>query len=193
MLSCSLVLQYLNKEPHTSAKSECKSASCDPYRFVLIEEPKTWAEAQSYCREKYTDLVTVQSDADRAKLKEAVDAVSFTSVAWIGFYKVFWLWSHQNTVISYAKWGNQEPNLLKTHEACATVSEYEQWSDTSCTELKYFFCQTGKKLYSTFVQLCSGCSVIIFDLSFITCILTRLIHTAKSDVLPLTLFSGTNI
>ncbi|XP_016342396.1 macrophage mannose receptor 1 isoform X2 [Sinocyclocheilus anshuiensis] len=120
-------------------------ASCDPCRFVLIGEPKTWAEAQSYCREKHTDLATVQSDEDRAKLKEAANAVSFRSVAWIGFYKVFWLWSHQNTIISYAKWGNQEPNLLKTHEACATVSEYGQWSDISCTELKYFFCQTDKQ------------------------------------------------
>uniref|UniRef100_A0A672P8C8 C-type lectin domain-containing protein n=1 Tax=Sinocyclocheilus grahami TaxID=75366 RepID=A0A672P8C8_SINGR len=132
--------------------------SCSPvwnndYRFVLIKEPKTWAKAQSYCREKYTDLVTVQSDEDRAKLKEAADAVSFTSVAWIGFYKDPWRWSHQNTEISYEKWGFQEPHLPNTNEACAFVNRNGQWSDTSCTELKYFFCQTGKKLYSTFVQL----------------------------------------
>ncbi|XP_016418183.1 C-type mannose receptor 2-like [Sinocyclocheilus rhinocerous] len=92
-------------------------ASCDPYRFVLIKEPKTWAEAQSYCREKHTDLATVQSDEDRAKLKEVADAVSFRSFAWTGFYKVFWRWSHQNTVISYEKWAFQEPDLSKTNEA----------------------------------------------------------------------------
>uniref|UniRef100_A0A671KZY6 C-type lectin domain-containing protein n=1 Tax=Sinocyclocheilus anshuiensis TaxID=1608454 RepID=A0A671KZY6_9TELE len=128
-------------------------ASCDPCRFVLIGEPKTWAEAQSYCREKHTDLATVQSDEDRAKLKEAANAVSFRSVAWIGFYKVFWLWSHQNTTISYAKWEFWEPDLLKTHEACATVNKNRRWGDAYCTELIYFFCQTGKKLYNTFVQL----------------------------------------
>uniref|UniRef100_A0A673KTG5 C-type lectin domain-containing protein n=1 Tax=Sinocyclocheilus rhinocerous TaxID=307959 RepID=A0A673KTG5_9TELE len=125
-------------------------ASCDPYRFVLVEELKTWAEAQSYCREKHTDLATVQSDEDRAKLNEAADAVSFRSVAWIGFYKVVWRWSHQNTIIRYAKWDYSEPDLPKTHEACATINENGQWSDTYCTELKYFFCQTGKKLYNTF-------------------------------------------
>uniref|UniRef100_A0A8C1M701 C-type lectin domain-containing protein n=1 Tax=Cyprinus carpio TaxID=7962 RepID=A0A8C1M701_CYPCA len=120
-------------------------ASCDLYRFVLIEEPKTWPEAQSYCREKYTDLVTVQSDADRAKLKEAANAVNFSSVAWIGFYKDPWLWSYQNTIISYAKWGNQKPDLLKTHKACATVKRNGQWVDANCTEGRYYFCQTDKQ------------------------------------------------
>uniref|UniRef100_A0A8C1MCI8 C-type lectin domain-containing protein n=1 Tax=Cyprinus carpio TaxID=7962 RepID=A0A8C1MCI8_CYPCA len=129
------------------------TASCDLYRFVLIEEPKTWPEAHSYCRENYTDLVTVQSDADRAKLKEAANVLNFSSVAWIGFYKDPWLWSYQNTVISYEKWDYSEPEKPNTNEACVFVNRYRQWHDTSCTVLKYLFCQTGKTLYKTFVQL----------------------------------------
>uniref|UniRef100_A0A8C2EFC7 C-type lectin domain-containing protein n=1 Tax=Cyprinus carpio TaxID=7962 RepID=A0A8C2EFC7_CYPCA len=117
-------------------------ASCDLDRIVLIEEPKTWREAQSYCREKYMDLVTVQSDEDRAKLKEAAKAVSFTSVAWIGFYRDVWHLSYQNTPISYEKWDLSQPDIPDTNEACGVVNNKGLWSDRDCTALDYFFCQT---------------------------------------------------
>ncbi|KTF86014.1 hypothetical protein cypCar_00045458, partial [Cyprinus carpio] len=116
-------------------------ASCDLYRIVLIEDPKTWTEAQSYCREKYTDLAMVQSDEDRAKLKEAANAVNFQSVAWIGFYRFIWGWSYQNTPISYEKWKPLEPDLSNTNEACGFVNQLGKWADRLCTELDYFFCQ----------------------------------------------------
>uniref|UniRef100_A0A8C2DWV3 C-type lectin domain-containing protein n=1 Tax=Cyprinus carpio TaxID=7962 RepID=A0A8C2DWV3_CYPCA len=121
-------------------------ASCDLYRIILIEDPKTWTEAQSYCREKYMDLAMVQSDEDRAKLKEAANAVNFQSVAWIGFYRDVGGWSYKNTPISYAMWESWEPDLPKTNEACGAVQSNGRWGDRGCTEQDYFFCQTGKKL-----------------------------------------------
>ncbi|KAF4111708.1 hypothetical protein G5714_008739 [Onychostoma macrolepis] len=120
-------------------------ASCDLDRIVLIEEPKTWAEAQSYCREKHMDLATVQSDEDRAKLKEAADAENFQSDAWIGFYSIIWRWSYQNTSISNAKWDSSQPDLSDTNEACGTVIKYRQWGDEYCTDEDSFFCQTDKQ------------------------------------------------
>ncbi|RXN29668.1 C-type mannose receptor 2-like protein [Labeo rohita] len=125
-------------------------ASCVPYKFILIEEPKTWVEAQSYCREKHTALATVQSDEDRAKLKEAANAVNFQSVAWIGFYKVVWHWSYQNTIISYARWDSSEPNLLNTTEVCALVKRNGRWADTYCSEKRFFFCSDSYTLYYKF-------------------------------------------
>uniref|UniRef100_A0A673HNC3 C-type lectin domain-containing protein n=1 Tax=Sinocyclocheilus rhinocerous TaxID=307959 RepID=A0A673HNC3_9TELE len=125
-------------------------ASCDPYRFVLMKKPKTWAEAQSYCRETYMDLTMVQSDEDRANLKEAADAVNFTSVTWIGFYSDPWRWLFQDMAISYANWDYKEPDLPNTNESCAFVKRNGLWGDTYCTELKYLFCRTGKKLYNLF-------------------------------------------
>ncbi|XP_058637850.1 uncharacterized protein LOC131544000 isoform X2 [Onychostoma macrolepis] len=115
-----------------------------PYRFVLIEGPKTWTEAQSYCREKHMDLATVQSDEDRAKLKEAANDVNFQSFAWIGFYNgvLTWRWSYQNTVISYTKWESWQPDSGRTDEACAFVDRNQRWGDATCLLEKYFFCQT---------------------------------------------------
>ncbi|XP_052417766.1 macrophage mannose receptor 1-like isoform X1 [Carassius gibelio] len=120
-------------------------ASCDLYQIVLIQEPKTWTEAQSYCREKYTDLATVQSDEDRAKLKEAANAVNFQSLAWIGFYREVWHWSYQNTPISYVTWDTGNPDVPVTDEACVGEKPSGQWGDRYCTDQYNFFCQTDKQ------------------------------------------------
>uniref|UniRef100_A0A671PWW1 C-type lectin domain-containing protein n=1 Tax=Sinocyclocheilus anshuiensis TaxID=1608454 RepID=A0A671PWW1_9TELE len=134
---------------HTALTGILSKALCVPYRFVLIKEPKTWPAAQSHCKEKHIDLATVQSDEDRAKLKEAANAVNFQSFAWIGFYNgvLTWRWSYKNTVISYTKWETGEPDTYRTHEACAFINKNQRWGDINCLEEKYFFCQTGKKLY----------------------------------------------
>ncbi|XDV19533.1 hypothetical protein PO909_024989, partial [Leuciscus waleckii] len=119
---------------------------CDPYRFVLVEELKTWLESQSYCREKHLDLATVQSDGDREKLKKAADAVNFGSFAWIGFYNgvLTWRWSYQNKVINYEKWESREPDSSRTAEACVFLYANGNWGDTTCLIEQTFFCQTDK-------------------------------------------------
>ncbi|XP_058637851.1 macrophage mannose receptor 1-like isoform X3 [Onychostoma macrolepis] len=93
------------------------------------------------------DLATVQSDEDRAKLKEAANDVNFQSFAWIGFYNgvLTWRWSYQNTVISYTKWESWQPDSGRTDEACAFVDRNQRWGDATCLLEKYFFCQTDEK------------------------------------------------
>uniref|UniRef100_A0A8C1X3W4 C-type lectin domain-containing protein n=1 Tax=Cyprinus carpio TaxID=7962 RepID=A0A8C1X3W4_CYPCA len=82
-------------------------------------------------------------------IKENTDAVNFQSVAWIGFYRVAWHWSYQNTPISYEKWYSTQPDIPDTNEACGAVKTSGPWADRDCTVQDEFFCQTGKKLYST--------------------------------------------
>uniref|UniRef100_A0A672LKX4 C-type lectin domain-containing protein n=1 Tax=Sinocyclocheilus grahami TaxID=75366 RepID=A0A672LKX4_SINGR len=148
MLSDIRGLDQLNTTDFPAAGILSK-ASCDLYRIVLIEEPKTWPEAQSYCREEHVDLATVQSAEDRAKLKVAANAVNFQSVAWIGLHIVVWRWSYQLTPISYSMWDSSQPDLYHTIEACGAVHSNGRWGDRYCTTQDNFFCQTGKKLYST--------------------------------------------
>ncbi|XP_029913818.1 C-type lectin domain family 10 member A-like [Myripristis murdjan] len=68
--------------------------SCFPRQYHLIETSMTWSEAQSYCRQHYTDLATVSSEEDVAKLNDAVGSHR----SWIGLYDDInsWRWSLQN-------------------------------------------------------------------------------------------------
>ncbi|XP_043101177.1 macrophage mannose receptor 1-like [Puntigrus tetrazona] len=116
-------------------------ASCDLQRFVLIQDPKTWTEAQSYCRRICVDLATVQSDEDRAKLKEAANAENFPSDAWIGFSRDVWHWSYQNMPVSNAKWDSSQPNMPDIYMACGNINSKGRWNDRTCTDADNFFCQ----------------------------------------------------
>uniref|UniRef100_A0A8C2ESZ0 C-type lectin domain-containing protein n=1 Tax=Cyprinus carpio TaxID=7962 RepID=A0A8C2ESZ0_CYPCA len=81
-------------------------------------------------------------------LSEAANAVNFQSVAWIGFYRVIWRWSYQNMPISYEMWLPGDPDMPDADAACVVQTSGE-WGDRDCTDQYGFFCQTGKKLYST--------------------------------------------
>eukprot|EP00063_Salmo_salar_P037121 XP_014011956.1 PREDICTED: macrophage mannose receptor 1-like [Salmo salar] len=52
-------------------------------KFDLINNPKTRTEAQSYCRNKYTDLATVDNMEDMNRQINTVDS-GYIGSAWIG-------------------------------------------------------------------------------------------------------------
>uniref|UniRef100_A0A3Q3FFT0 C-type lectin domain-containing protein n=1 Tax=Labrus bergylta TaxID=56723 RepID=A0A3Q3FFT0_9LABR len=59
---------------------------CTPILYALrefhyIDLKMNWADAQQYCREKYTDLATIESMADNNRLKGTEP-----SEAWIGLH-----------------------------------------------------------------------------------------------------------
>ncbi|XP_043101212.1 macrophage mannose receptor 1-like [Puntigrus tetrazona] len=104
--------------------------------YLVLLDPKTWTEAQSYCREEHVDLATVQSDKDRAKLKEAANDESFQSFAWIALQRrvLAWRWSYLNAASSFTKWESWEPDTSRTEEACAFIDGNRLWGDASCTQ-----------------------------------------------------------
>ncbi|KAM6960335.1 putative C-type lectin domain family 20 member A [Tautogolabrus adspersus] len=61
---------------------QCVFLTCHHKEYHLIEEDKTWAEAQRYCRDKYTDLATVSDMTDMKRLSQLVTEKD----AWIGLY-----------------------------------------------------------------------------------------------------------
>ncbi|XP_051501895.1 macrophage mannose receptor 1-like [Myxocyprinus asiaticus] len=119
--------------------------SCAQRPFILIEEPKSWTEAQSYCREKHLDLATVQSDQDRSYIQEEANYMNFRSSAWIGLGISPWRWSWKNEAMIYQKWDSGEPNMDRGQEACAFLKMNVRWDDTSCLEEKKFFCYNENK------------------------------------------------
>ena len=56
---------------------------CLPHEYHFVTEPKTWSEAQRYCRARHTDLAMVESMADTGSLLSAL-GLSYDGRAWIG-------------------------------------------------------------------------------------------------------------
>ncbi|XP_047658886.1 macrophage mannose receptor 1-like isoform X1 [Tachysurus fulvidraco] len=109
--------------------------------YILINEKKEWLEAQTYCRENYTDLVSVRNKTENDEIWSLLRG-SNTQLAWIGLFNDSWNWSDQsNSTFRY--WRSDKPSGSLI---CAAVSESEQryWTDVNCTEKLPFICHENK-------------------------------------------------
>uniref|UniRef100_A0A8C9XUY3 C-type lectin domain-containing protein n=1 Tax=Sander lucioperca TaxID=283035 RepID=A0A8C9XUY3_SANLU len=101
-------------------------------RFHAVAEKKTWADARSYCREKFTDLASIGDPSHNAAAQQAAGKGQF----WIGLINSDWKWSQQEDVdvdVSmgsiFGIWDLGEPKLN-----CVTVSAIEIWSTQDCKD-----------------------------------------------------------
>ena len=110
-----------------------------------MSDAKTWTEAQSYCREWYTDLATIGNTEEMKKLKDTVSAAGHSSDVWIGLYSdIDWKWSDgfNQRGAEYRSWGTGEPNNYKANEFC--VNMYNgRWFDYYCDRQLPFVCYRG--------------------------------------------------
>uniref|UniRef100_A0A8C1MU96 C-type lectin domain-containing protein n=1 Tax=Cyprinus carpio TaxID=7962 RepID=A0A8C1MU96_CYPCA len=67
--------------------------------YVWIYEYRTWTGAQSYCREKYTDLASVRNETERQQI---LNVTLYRNYGWIGLYRNR-LWSDQSNS-SFTYW-----------------------------------------------------------------------------------------
>ncbi|XP_074500928.1 C-type lectin BML-2-like isoform X2 [Sebastes fasciatus] len=106
--------------------------------FILINIPMTWTEAQSYCRDRYTDLASVRNMTDNQKVQELVPA---GESVWIGLFRDSWKWSDGSNS-SFRYWGAGEPNNDAGKEPCvvADFSHSGQWEDWPCDVKRAFIC-----------------------------------------------------
>eukprot|EP00064_Thunnus_orientalis_P007685 superscaffoldBa00000868_g7707 len=114
----------------------------------------TWTEAQTYCRETYTDLATIENTEDMNQLINTVSSAGYNSQVWIGLYRVIdWKWSdgYRGSGAEYRNWDSNEPDL-GTNEFCvmAFQNPYE-WVDYYCSYEKPFVCYNGTQLDPKFI------------------------------------------
>uniref|UniRef100_A0A096LSV2 C-type lectin domain-containing protein n=2 Tax=Poecilia formosa TaxID=48698 RepID=A0A096LSV2_POEFO len=117
---------------------------CQLCQFHYINKEMTWTEAQQYCREKHTDLVTVTNMKDMKRLINVSDGD--WSEAWIGLISKpefirTWFWSLPGVEFneSETNWNPGEPTNGES-ENCAYLLENLKWVDTGCGATKYFVC-----------------------------------------------------
>lgn len=119
-----------------------------PQGYVLISKEMTWSDAQSYCREKHTDLVTIKSLGDMKEMSSIAAANGVRSMIWIGLKKSMttssgdgWKWSDQSPS-TFRQWGFLQPD---NDGSCVLYSHQSYtWWDRSCHHKFYFFCYSGK-------------------------------------------------
>lgn len=120
----------------------------------------SWADAQHYCREKYTDLATIVSTDDIRRLDRPN---TDSSIAWIGLsdhpksWKGVmgndansWRWSvtGNTSTTGYHNLGSTLINNADGNQVCVLVEKTGQWNDFSCLSERRFVCYTGKTRFA---------------------------------------------
>ncbi|XP_062862103.1 uncharacterized protein LOC134324282 isoform X2 [Trichomycterus rosablanca] len=103
-------------------------------RFVSYTTSVTWFEAQSYCRQFHTDLVTIR-DSNEASY---INILSQGWGVWIGLFRDTWKWSNQ-TNFTTIPWATGEPNNGMGHEDCGFINNALA-GDAQCSLVQPFFC-----------------------------------------------------
>uniref|UniRef100_A0A8C1AEP8 C-type lectin domain-containing protein n=1 Tax=Cyprinus carpio carpio TaxID=630221 RepID=A0A8C1AEP8_CYPCA len=128
----------------------CHNASASSRQFHFVNESKTWTEAQSYCRQNYTDLATIENMEEMNRLINTVNG-SYYGSAWIGQYDNVnsWRWSledndfYQEGERDFRNWYH-EPDNSGGNQLCVYMDSNGKWYDMACDNTLPFVCYDGR-------------------------------------------------
>ncbi|XP_078792368.1 C-type mannose receptor 2-like isoform X2 [Oryzias latipes] len=120
-------------------------------QFYFVNTPLNWRDAQSVCRQNYTDLATIENTAD---VDAAIVALSnYTGKAWIGLYDNMvnsWRWSlsdssfYGNGESTFRNWNSGQPDNYDGQQLCVDLNFFSgQWDDYYCNVAEPFICYNG--------------------------------------------------
>ena len=100
----------------------------------------SWQDAQSYCRERHSDLATISNSRDNnIALKSKTNSAE--NYVWIGLNnnntQGAWRWSEDSSNVSFCNWNKDEPN---GNSDCVEMTKDGRWNDKSCNTKRPFIC-----------------------------------------------------
>ncbi|XP_072249726.1 putative C-type lectin domain family 20 member A [Leuresthes tenuis] len=132
----------------------CSQSPPRYYHYVNLK--MNWADAQQYCRDKYTDLATIESMDDISRLK-----ANFSySWAWIGLsddpksWKTSmgndsnsWRWSTtgETSKTGFQMWNSTQPDYKGREETCGVIDDRGLWFDMDCSLTRDYICYNVTK------------------------------------------------
>uniref|UniRef100_A0A1A8FFG9 C-type lectin domain-containing protein n=1 Tax=Nothobranchius korthausae TaxID=1143690 RepID=A0A1A8FFG9_9TELE len=145
-----------------AASALCAASSIRYRQYHFIYDPKNWTKAQTYCRQTYTDLVTVDSYSMVTTLNSLADVTQMDSTkqAWIGLYfdVIDWKWSlsdedfYRNDEATYRNWYPGQPDSIWYSEYCGnTYVDQGRWWDSPCDTLFSSICSNVSGGNVTFI------------------------------------------
>ncbi len=134
--------------------------SSSPRQYHFVNQEKSWTEAQSYCREKHTDLVTINDIQEQNDIKQLLNSNS--DHVWIGLRSTnTWIWSLSDSDIYtrgdllYEKWDKNtaQPQPQEDGDcvfmdcgsgANCAKGQKGYWHDANCSYTMHFICYNGE-------------------------------------------------
>ncbi|XP_032366382.1 hepatic lectin-like [Etheostoma spectabile] len=132
-----------------SGLSAVSSAAGRQYYFVY--DRKNFTEAQRYCREKHTDLVSVDHMEVMKILNNTADLDQMfysknSYRAWIGLSGDSWRWSlsdpgfYKPGETDFRRWGLGQVYAGYRGKVCTGMNSNGDWFDTGCDNKVYSLC-----------------------------------------------------
>ncbi|XP_026107555.1 macrophage mannose receptor 1-like [Carassius auratus] len=115
--------------------------------FIIVQEQKSWTEAQKYCRENHTDLASVRNQTENEQIQKIIDqnitSCNKDTQVWIGLHRL-WVWS-DNSSSTFTHWKSNRPASRDTNQDdCALIDCQGIWTDEECSEKHPFVCYDEK-------------------------------------------------
>ena len=110
-----------------------------------MKDLKGWEDAQTYCREYFTDLVTIRSHEDMETLIKLTNGINVPSEIWIGLKKTgmgTWSWSVGEKTRS-AGYSNWAASPASSHH-CGGMGGDGKWFGRLCNTTLPFVCHGGR-------------------------------------------------
>ncbi|XP_073705448.1 macrophage mannose receptor 1-like [Garra rufa] len=114
--------------------------------YIMVQRSETWRDAQSYCRQHYTDLPTIHNSEENNQIVSQI-IMNYGWYVWIGMFQDSWEWSDKSSLF-FRHWAAGQPSQNSGSGDCVgmTSTDSGKWVHKSCDLQQPFICHGGDKL-----------------------------------------------